>query len=502
MSPKRAKYVVPLLVSTAALLFYVGTAAPGLTWANQGADGGDLLTAAVTNGVPHPPGYPFYTLLLQLWLALTGLILPNGDLAWRGNLFSAFCAALSVGVTALALSEILRQLGKSTWVAGIAAIGWTISPLLWSQATITEVYGLHALLFSLLGLWAVSEQKKYWQLFVLTMLGAAHHLTLLLLLPAALYAKWCEQSDKRISRALFLIGLTIAAVGMGLLFHLRTLWAATSVAPVNWGFATDWNQLWWLISGQAYRSYLLGASASVTFDRVAAWAYTITTQYTPVGLAIALLGLAYIDQAKPNLRNFSLIWLIPVSIYSILYYTRDSEIYLMPVGWLLTFWFTVGLTLSAEWVANKLQSPITQIYMIMGSIICVAFVALAGWRWSTLSLHNDSAAQEFLVQSASALTPGSIVICRGDEHTFALWYGAWAGKELPADLIIVNDSLLQFDWYRRLLAMQYPTIVGVDQSIELLVQQNKDDRSVFLADEIGLFPADELLPAGPLWKLK
>ena len=41
------------------------TAAPGLTWAHFGADGGDLLAAAAVHGIPHPPGYPLYLLLLR-----------------------------------------------------------------------------------------------------------------------------------------------------------------------------------------------------------------------------------------------------------------------------------------------------------------------------------------------------------------------------------------------------------------------------------------------------
>ena len=33
-------------------------------------EGGELVTAALVNGVPHPPGYPLYILLLQGWLRL------------------------------------------------------------------------------------------------------------------------------------------------------------------------------------------------------------------------------------------------------------------------------------------------------------------------------------------------------------------------------------------------------------------------------------------------
>ena len=46
---------------------YLASLAPGLTWANFGADGGDLIAAAATGGVAHPTGYPFYLLLARLF---------------------------------------------------------------------------------------------------------------------------------------------------------------------------------------------------------------------------------------------------------------------------------------------------------------------------------------------------------------------------------------------------------------------------------------------------
>lgn len=497
----RASKWIPWGVALLALVLYVATSAPGLTWANQGADGGDLLAAAVSNGVPHPPGYPLYTLLLQGWLALIGLIYPASDIAWRGNLLSACCAALSVGVTTQALTEVLRQLGKATWAAWVTGIAWAISPLLWSQATITEVYGLHVLLFSLLGWWALSGKKLLW-LLVLTMFGTAHHLTLVFLLPAVLYLQWSQRPGKRWTVAAQLLAVVIAGGSLGLLWHLRTWWAAGTVAPVNWGFANRWNDLWWLISGQAYRSYFLSASASITFDRVASWAYTTTIQYTPLGLGIGLVGLAYLDQERPTLRNFSLLWLVPISVYSILYYTRDSEIYLLPVGWLVALWLALGMTLVAEGLAKWLHKPLPLISRGTMLVFTVAVLALIPWYWSTLSLRQDHAARDFLAQSASSLEPGSIVISRSDERTFALWYGEWASDELPSNLVLVNDALYQFGWYRRLLKQRYPTIKGIDQTAEVLLRQNRGERPIFLVDEIGIVPEEQLIAVGPLWKVK
>src|SRR5262245_26488949 len=71
------------LVLVTLVLAYLSTLAPSITWANSGADSGDLVTAAATLGVAHPTGYPTYLLLAHLFQ-----LLPLGDPAFRTNLLS------------------------------------------------------------------------------------------------------------------------------------------------------------------------------------------------------------------------------------------------------------------------------------------------------------------------------------------------------------------------------------------------------------------------------
>ena len=81
---------------------YSLTLAPGLTWANHGEDGGDLITAAATLGVAHPTGYPTYLLLAHLFQ-----LLPIGNLAFRTNLLSALSAMGAAFVVRVIILELL-----------------------------------------------------------------------------------------------------------------------------------------------------------------------------------------------------------------------------------------------------------------------------------------------------------------------------------------------------------------------------------------------------------
>src|SRR5438046_1698489 len=69
-APARPAWGGAILAGGGALALYLPTLAPDLTWRAGGADGGDLITAAAQLGIPHPTGYPTYTLLAALFLRL------------------------------------------------------------------------------------------------------------------------------------------------------------------------------------------------------------------------------------------------------------------------------------------------------------------------------------------------------------------------------------------------------------------------------------------------
>jgi hypothetical protein len=484
-----------------ASFLYLSTLPGGLTWAYQGADGGELLAAAVTNGVPHPPGYPLYMLILQGWLALLTWLAPTTNLAQRGSLLSVLCAAISTGFTVQTAIVLLKRLGCSNrWSAvwaGTAGSAWAITPLLWSQAVITEVYALHMLFVAILGWWCLTQSAALWPLIPLIALGLAHHLTFSLLLPAVFYWKW-RQTEHSTPRYLWQ-ALTVLFLGCAIsaLFQLRTWLAAQGMSPVNWGLADNPDGLWWLVSGAAYRGYFFGGDSGTVWQQLANWAYTITDQFTPFGLALSLLGFALLDQQQPHLRNFSILWIVPISLYSVSYFTRDSDIYLLPVIWLMVLWLAIGLPALADRLVARLgeRTP-----YLLSLLAILGVLALAAWRWPQISLRNETEARQFVTAAAAVLKPGDIVISRNDAASFALWYGAWASAELPGDLVLVNDALYQFEWYRRLQQRLHPDVPGIALSIDELLKQNRGQRLIYLAEADMTLVAEELLsPMGNLW---
>src|SRR3712207_2991282 len=161
-------------------------------------------------GITHPTGYPTYLVLSHLFTYL-----PFGDAAYRVNLASAVYGALAVAAVYLAGYLVSRRVAAAT--VGALAVGF--GGTLWSQAVITEVYTLNALVVALthavLLLWRARRKDRHLVLAVfLCGLALTTHMTSGLLLPASILfvalVEWGKLVDLRLvlkGVGSFLLGL-------------------------------------------------------------------------------------------------------------------------------------------------------------------------------------------------------------------------------------------------------------------------------------------------------
>ena len=135
-----------------ALLVYVATAATDVL----PADSGEFQLAAALLGVAHPPGYPLYTLMGNVFIRL----LPLGTPAYRLNLMSAVIAAATLPLVARATRLWARQMGASPRleIAGglTAALTLGTATTFWAQATIANIRSL-TIFFAALALLALAR---------------------------------------------------------------------------------------------------------------------------------------------------------------------------------------------------------------------------------------------------------------------------------------------------------------------------------------------------------
>jgi hypothetical protein len=144
-------------------------------------DSGELITASAHLGVPHPPGYPFWTLCswifckLFFWVSYMGH--PNP--AWPVACFSAVAGAFAAGCTAMLIcrssrdfifkteapaEDCLSNYQVNKWIGFGGGVGgaltFALSPVEWSQSTIVEIYSLNALFLTLVFLLSYKWMRR------------------------------------------------------------------------------------------------------------------------------------------------------------------------------------------------------------------------------------------------------------------------------------------------------------------------------------------------------
>lgn len=459
-----------------AFAIYARTMAPTITWRNAGADSGDFVTAAINLGVPHPTGYPLYTMIAHGFTAL-----PGAEPARNVTLLSALAAALAVGATSWAAYRLIATREDSTAAIALAAAWaaagvYAFGELLWSQATIAEVYGLNALLVAVWVAVALSLplRARPYALALLFGLGLAHHVTIVWLL-AALWPylpairRWL--TPKRVLQ----LGLCLLP---GLLVYLYIpIRAATHPVP-NWGQADSLSGFIWLVSGAVYRLYLRTPVPSHLLQRLSAWAGIWVRDIGVLGLALALLGLWRGLETDRRFSLFGLTYVILLSVYAMLYVTLDSYLYLIPAAIIIALWMARGAFVALHalqgWAKSGLRHQVVTVTGIL--ILAVLPVLSIATRFQAMDLSADYEAYAFAEKVLEAAAPGAIVLSDGDKQTFSLWYLRY-GLGRRRDVMVVDRRLLAFGWYRDDLASQHPELAMLaeaghaQRAITILVQE-------------------------------
>lgn len=468
------KRTLPIIILAAALFAaYLATLAPGLSWANAGVDGGDLITAAATNGVAHPTGYPTYLILAKLFQHL-----PIGSFAFRTNVLSAVVTVLaSVFLYCVVIRFLDATQTDHSWLAGlIVGFAFGLAPLVWSQAVITEVYALNALFVVLILFLANTGPGRYNDLLIGLTLGLAmgNHITAIFLLPIAL---WVKDGRSFARRLIFLL--------LGLCVYLLLPWWASFSPPVNWGNPTTMDRFWWLVSGRLYVRSLFPIELGELWIHLQAWAALLMNQWGLIGLLLALFGFVYFY--SHSRLYFITLWITAVySSFAILYRSDDSYLYLIPVVIAFSIWMGIGMAKAI----SRLRRDIVGVSI--GLLFLLYLLGFGIVHASEVDASHDLRAENFGRDVLQSAPQNAIIFSTGDEAVFTLWYFHFALQERP-DLVIIATDLLGFDWYRATLAFHYPALKITNDSVlpALIIHDNQDHPVCFVQyfESKGTVPA-------------
>ncbi len=206
---------------------YLFTLAPEQTL----EDSGELCTASYYAGIPHPPGYPFWSIYSWLWT----VIVPFGNVAWRVEVGQSFAAAMGCGLLALMVSrgssmliEGLEELKIVTrqWENAICVVsGFVAGTLLgfdvfmWSESVVINrisVFGVPWLIavMACLMRWIYAPQQRRYLYLAMFLYGICATIHQTLLLSAMGVEIAVALALPRLGRDLFLTNSLIYIIGL------------------------------------------------------------------------------------------------------------------------------------------------------------------------------------------------------------------------------------------------------------------------------------------------
>ena len=410
----------------AAFALYAATLAPSV----GAGDSGELILAAATLGVPHPPGYPVWTLLARLAASV-----PIGDLAWRVNALSALWSALAVGV----FWHLARRAGLTIGGAAAGTALFAASTIVWSAAVETEVYALSTLGFLLLVLLALraralrSVALRDDALFFFAA-GLAPFVHQILIPPALLLAVWVLSRRFRAARLAAAAGWFLAGASLVLVIPIRSV-AAPSYA---WSGAENVGDALSQLLRQNYGGIRQNPlRADYLAGGIWGMGAAVTGALGVAASALAALGALRARRERPALAIVALAALtVPAALVLLVSFRPDAERLAQIRPFLAPVVASVAL-LAGAGLASALRAAPSRLRMPLGVAGTACIAATVAFHFAACDRSGFRLPDRYAHDLLRTLPRGATLVLDGDNETFLAAYAARV-EGLRPDLRLVH----------------------------------------------------------------
>ncbi|MGD8744210.1 MAG: DUF2723 domain-containing protein [Candidatus Woesebacteria bacterium] len=247
-----------------------------------------MIVAALTKGVPHPSGYPLFTMLGIIFSYIPITATP----AWKIGLISSLFSSLSVVLTYL----IVESVTKNRYLSFLSSTSLAFSYTFWLYAEVAEVIALNNFFILLLTYLVIkylhSKKNKY--IFLLSFisgLSLTNNLSVALIFPAIVIAIF--YNNPKILKDYKLILKSILIFILGLTPYIYIPIAASLDPLANWGQATSFDNFIRLIFRGDYGWGKAKYSYEVASYRVENYLKYWKIYINPLIPILAFLGIIY-----------------------------------------------------------------------------------------------------------------------------------------------------------------------------------------------------------------
>ncbi|AFH48263.1 Putative membrane protein [Ignavibacterium album JCM 16511] len=449
-------------------------------------DSGELALAQATLSIPHPTGYPLFSLigfifskvplpfptliklnlLNSIWCTLTVVILIKTSKLLLDNLKSI----LNKKFLELNFQFSIPESHKIS-VSIFSGLMLAFSATFWLNSTKVEVYSLQIFLTSLiifnsLEIYIYNGNKpselnyktilKDWLLItVLIGLAFSNHLMTIYLLPATVVLYFFKNKINKQSIQAFLI-LTAIIIFIASVFYLIMMFRAQTSPPWSYGDPSDLQRLYDHITAKEYTKYLLDNSdgliqQSSKLLKMLSFNFSAANfSFGEFGLSLFLgiAGVILISALKKDIAIYLYLILVVSISTALVYHIPDINEYFLVSFFVISLSSVLPLIMILQIIEHLII--IKRIFfLLLFSLLVLQLIV----NYNYANRSEFFVIEDFIKSSIGDLPPNSVLLTDnwGSIISPALYYQNV--ERLRNDVNIISPSgYIEFDWYRKFKA--------------------------------------------------
>jgi len=462
-----------------------------------GGDSAEFVTTALTYSIPHPPGYPLYTILEIIFIKIFFFLSPLKAI----NLISV----LSHLLTLYFIFKILKELRLKILFIVISLCFYSFILTVWLYNVIPEVYALNNALISALIFFGLKFHQTrnifYRRLFFIFFgLGLSHHHSILIF-----FIPFLILDKKFFSRDLLFSLIFIP-------FYLYPAIASYLNPPIDWENSQSFIGLFRLFTRYSYGTFsaYFGSIPNLINQLTILLSsfILIIGEFRPLGILLIFFGGIHLIKKNRFLFNYLSITFFLYLLF--LYLTNFNlsysfslatfERYLIGLYLILLIFFALGIERFYQLI-HKLKEKLinfktSQLIIPFYYLILFLFVLINFFNNFKIiyPLKNANHFEKFAKTILKIPPKNSVLLLKSDLTYFPVTYFYYYLKLRP-DIKLIFPSMLSREYYREKVKKQFPDLkLNNNYTIVDFIKNNKNQ---IIYTEI---PYDNnFVPVGILW---
>jgi hypothetical protein len=477
MSMKRwlqNKYAIGAVPAVLALVVYLKTLAPTVTF----IDSGELASDVSVLGIAHPTGYPLFTLLgwlvVHIPLGLQPIFQLNvlAAILCASALFIFFqCFVVLLSLSFAEERTPLNQKSRAKIPILIAAATGTLtlgfSETYWSEALSIEVYSLHLLLLSLvlllflksqrgggfsshLEVEGISSQASWYGFAFVLGLSFANHMTTILLVPGLLYLFFRTHRFSRQAWLKLLYATLPFLLGLSVYVYLPIRAAQHPV--LNWGDPSSLERFIWHVTGKQYRVWIL-SSTETAIKQFKYFIDAFPSEFAYAPLVLALVGLIDLYRSNRTVLYFTAILFLSCLLYSINYDIHDIDSYFLLAYIAVVVWVVFGARAFLHFAFRPRGLPLSGLVCLLIGLTPLSL------HYERVDESSDYTVDDYTRNMFNSFEKNALVLSYQWDYFVSSSYYAQLVEGYRSDVTVADKELLRRSWYFSQLEHQHPQLI-------------------------------------------